>query len=193
MMCQAMRLSAAALAAVSILAACTTLRVHSDVNTAVNTQCHSFEWAGAFHPKSGELREVANPINESRLRAAIQSNLLARGVTLAAGPGQADCVVGYGIGVHNVVEGAYPWGYGWGVGWGWRHGYVGGAWWDGPYAFQEGVIAVDLYDAKGRTPLWHASVDQNVSGLTGANAQAKIDAAVNALFTRYPGAVAATS
>jgi hypothetical protein len=180
-------------AAVTLAAACTTLRVRSDINTAaLNTQCHSFEWAGSFHPRAGVLHEVANPVNESRLRAAIQSNLAARGVTLANGPGQADCIVGYGIGVHDVVEGAYPYGWGWGGGWGWRHGYVGGAWWDGPYVFQQGVIAIDLYDARGRVPIWHASVDQNVQGLTGADAQARIDAAVAALFTKYPGAPVAT-
>jgi hypothetical protein len=46
---------------------------------------------------------------------------------------------------------------------------------------------VDLYDAKSRQPLWHASVDQSVVGLTGTAADNKIKAAVAAIFTKYPG------
>jgi len=179
------RCAAAALVTAVLLAACTTLDVRSDVNTAVPVQCHSFEWAGAFPPRSDVLHEVVNPLNESRLRAAIEANLAARGVVLAQGPGQADCIVGYGIGERNLVEGAYPWG--WGGGWGWRHGYVGFGGWDGPYVYPEGVIGVDLYQARGHTPIWHASANQNLQGLTGNAAEAKITAAVNAIFTKYPG------
>jgi len=185
------RLAVAALGASVALAACATYHVRSDVNTTVSTQCHRFEWAGAFQPRSDVLHEVANPLNESRLRAAIESNLETRGVLLAQGPGQADCIVGYGIGVHNVVEGAYPWGFGWGGGWGFRHGYIGGGWWDGPYGYSEGVIAVDVYDVRGHTPIWHASVNQDLHGLTGAAAEAKIGAAVGAIFAKYPAALLA--
>jgi hypothetical protein len=188
---QALRGGWAIAAATLMVSACTTLNVRSDVNTTVNVQCRSFAWAGNFQPKSGELQEVANPVNENRLRNAIQSNLATRGILLGTSPGQGECIVGYGIGVHNVVEGAYPWGWGFGGGWGWRHGYVGGAWWDGPYAFQEGVIAVDLYDARGRIPLWHASVEQDIHGLTGADADAKIGAAVSAIFSKFPATLAA--
>jgi hypothetical protein len=46
---------------------------------------------------------------------------------------------------------------------------------------------VDLYDAKSHRPLWHASVDQNLTGLSGAEAEKKINAAVMAIFTKFPG------
>ncbi len=168
------------------LAGCETLRVTSDVNTPAmaSVQCHSFTWAGAFHGTSDLRSTVANPVNESRLRAAIQSNLGAVGVQPATA--DADCLVGYGIGTRNVVDGyPYGWGWGWGAGWGWRRGFVG-ADWDYPYAYTEGVIAVDLYDAKSKQALWHASVDQNLSGVMGDKADQKIKAAVAAIFTKYP-------
>src|SRR3977135_4342549 len=82
----------------------------------------------------------------------------------------ADCLVGYGIGSSTVVEDAYPYGWGWG--------------WD-PYVYREGIIAVDLYDAKSRQPLWHASVEQSLYRLNGAEAEKRIDAAVAAIFTKY--------
>jgi hypothetical protein len=99
--------------------------------------------------------------------------------------GNADCLVGYGIGSHAVVDwgGPYPWGYGWGW-WGW-----GGP----PYAYEEGIIAVDLYDAKSHQPLWHASVEQSLYGVTGAEAEKRIDAAVAAIFSKYPYPPTATA
>jgi hypothetical protein len=44
---------------------------------------------------------------------------------------------------------------------------------------------VDVYDAKSHQPIWHASVNEDVTELTGAAAQAKIDAAVGAIFAKF--------
>jgi len=135
------------------------------------------------------FRLVANPVNEARLRAAIQANLGTVGVHPATE--NADCLVGYGIGQRNVIDG-YPGfygGLGWGGGYGWRHGGWGGygAWgYDYPYAYQEGIIGVDIYDGKSKQALWHASVDQNLNGVTGEKADKKIKDAVAAIFTKYP-------
>jgi hypothetical protein len=175
-----------AVSAVCTLAACTSLRVTSDVNAplAANVKCHSFAWAGSFKGSSDSLRStVANPVNESRLRAAIQTNLGSVGVQPATA--DADCLVGYGIGQRNVVDG-YPYGWGWGYGYGWRRGYAAGWGWDYPYAYSEGIIAVDLYDARSKQPLWHASVDQSLTNATGDKADKKIQNAVAAIFTKYP-------
>jgi len=185
-------LSCAVAASVALgLGACTTLRVTSDVNQplAATVRCQSFDWAGSFHGNSDSLRStIANPVNEARLRAAISANLSTLGVQKAAE--NADCLVGYGIGQRNVVDG-YPGfygGYGWGGG-GWRHGGWGGygAWgWDYPYTYQEGIIGVDIYDGKSKQAIWHASVDQNLNGVTGDKADKKIKDAVAAIFTKYP-------
>lgn len=171
------------------LAACTTLRVTSDVNRAIvgQVQCHTFAWAGTFKSESPLRSGVANPVNESRLRGAIQAHLASIGIQAAPTEAAADCLVGYGIGSRSVVEGAYPPGWGWGFGYGWRHGYAGGYWgYDEPYVYREGIIAVDLYDARSKQPIWHASVNQSLVGATGADAEQKIDKAVTALFTKYP-------
>jgi hypothetical protein len=184
--------SAVTVSVVCGLAACTTLRVSSDVNQplASTVRCQSFDWAGSFKGNSDSLRStIANPVNEARLRAAIQSNLSTVGVHPSTE--NADCLVGYGIGQRNVVDGYPYWGggYGWGGGWGGRRGW--GGWggyygWDYPYAYQEGVIGVDIYDGKSKQALWHASVDQNLNGVTGEKADKKIKDAVAAIFTKYP-------
>jgi hypothetical protein len=177
------------------LAACTSLRVTSDVNRAVagSVQCHTFAWAGAFKGDSPMRNGIANPVNEARLRGAITAQLAAVGVQRAAPGTNADCLVGYGIGARTAIEGAYPagWGWGWGVGygWGWGPGFAGGYWgWDEPYIYHEGIIAVDLYDARSKQPIWHASANQSLHGAVGAQAEQKIDKAVAAIFTKYPHA-----
>jgi hypothetical protein len=162
------------------LAACAPY-VRSDVNTALIGQVHcgSFAWAGAFRSSSPLRSTIANPVNEDRLRTAIASHL---GSPIQPGPGNADCLVGYGIGGYYVMSGVYPYPYGWA----WNYPYG----WGGPgpyaYAYPEGVIAVDLYDARSGQPLWHASTEQSLFGVTGPEAEKRIDSAVAALFTKYP-------
>jgi hypothetical protein len=165
------------------------LQVRSDVNrTAFHPgQCHTFAFAGSFRADNPMRGTVANPVNESRLRAAITSRMQSIGVQLTSE--NPDCLVGYGIGSTLVVDpgypvGPYPYGlYGYGYGW----GPYGGPWgWGGPYVYRQGMIGIDLYDAKSHEALWHASVDQNLYGTTGADAEQKIDAAVTALFAHFP-------
>ena len=177
-----------AVTAMGGLAGCTSLRVTSDVNRAVvgSVQCHTYAWAGNFKGNSPLRNGIANPVNESRLRGAIAAQLATQGVQPAATADSADCLVGYGIGAHTDVEGAYPVGIGYGYGWGWRGGYYGG--WDEPYVYREGIIAVDLYDGRSKQPIWHASVNQSLFGANGPAAEQKIDRAVAALFTKYPRA-----
>jgi hypothetical protein len=168
--------AAAAMTVLALLGGCA-LTVKSDVNHALmsSVHCGSYAWAGSFRGTSPLRNTIASPLNEERLRTAISAHL-------SPGPVQpvgstADCLVGYGIGANYVVDGAWPYGYGWGYGWGWG----------GPYVYREGIIAIDLYDARTRQPMWHASVDQSLEGADGAEADKRITQAVAALFTKYPG------
>jgi Domain of unknown function (DUF4136) len=161
------------------------LQVRTDANAALIHACHSFDWAGSFRGNTSLRTTIANPLNESRLRAAIAGHLQSMGVTLASG--KADCLVGYGIGASSVVVGGlYP-GWGWGGGWGWRGPYSGGFGWYGPDVVRQGIIGVDIYDGASREPMWHASVDQDLTGAKGPEAEKRINAAVQAIFAKYPG------
>ncbi|MBV8783783.1 MAG: DUF4136 domain-containing protein [Gammaproteobacteria bacterium] len=158
------------------LAGCS-IYVKSDVNRALigSVHCGSYAWAGTFHGSSPLRNSIANPLNEERLRSAIAAHV--PGGTVQPLGTNADCLIGYGIGSNYVIDGAWPYGYGWGYGWGWA----------GPYVYREGIIAVDLYDAKSRQPLWHAAAEQSLFGLDGDKAARRIDAAVAAIFSKYPG------
>jgi uncharacterized protein DUF4136 len=159
-----------------LLSACAGIPVSSDVNPALvnSVQCHTFYWAGSF--RGGPLSAtLANPVNEARLRSAIETHLESLGVRTAGS--NPDCLVGYGIGLGGVVE-DWAWGPGWGPWW-------GSPYWGGPYVYPEAMVAVDLYDAHGGQPIWHAYARTAASALRGEHSQQGIDAAVTAIFSRY--------
>jgi hypothetical protein len=169
------------------LAACSTLAVTTDANPAMSvSNCHTYAFAQEHVANADQPAAYGNPLNAERLRVAIESNLAAKGLQ-RADRASADCVVGYAMGSRQVFNDYYAgFGAGWGYGWGRRGGFYGGWGWDGPYVRDDTRIAVDLFDAKSRTPIWHASVSQSVSDLTGPNAEAKISAGTAAIFAKFP-------
>jgi Domain of unknown function (DUF4136) len=171
------------------LAACTTLPVTTDTNPNMSvSNCHTYAFANEHVANSDHPAAYANPLNAERLRVAVAANLAAKGIQ-PADRATAECVVGYAIGSRQVFNDYYSgWGglgYG-GWGYGRRGGFYGGWGWDGPYVNDETRIAVDVFDNKTRTPIWHASVSQNVSNLTGPNAEAKISEGTAAIFAKFP-------
>ena len=170
------------------LAACTTVRVTTDVNPNFSvSNCHTYTFASEH--SGGADAAFSNPLNGDRLRAAIESNLAARGVTKAADKSAADCVIGYALGTRQVFNDYYAgWGPGWGMGYGWgRRGGWGGGWgYDGPWVENETRIVVDVFDARAHKAIWHGAVSQTISDLNGPNAEAKINAATAAIFAKLP-------
>jgi hypothetical protein len=169
------------------LAACNTLPVTTDSNPNMSvSNCHTYAFAKENVANADQPAAYGNPLNAERLRVAVAANLAAKGIQ-HVDHGAAECVVGYAMGSRQVFNDYYAgFGGGWGYGWGRRGGLYGGWGWDGPVATDQTRIAVDIFDAKSRTPIWHASVNQNVSDLTGPNAEAKISAGTAAIFTKFP-------
>jgi hypothetical protein len=187
------------------LAGCVGVPVQTDQNAQLlaTVHCQSVAWAGGFKGASPLRNGIANPLNEARLRDAIAANLQTVGIPLlqstapAASGSQpaptapmAQCLIGYGIGTERQVDSVYPeWGYGygpgfWGPGLGWGAGWAGG--WGAPYVYRQSFITVDLYDATSRKPMWHASAEQQLTGLTGDAAAKRIRTAVDAIFVKFP-------
>ena len=173
--------------ALTALAGCSGLYVKTDINPRFSVlNCHTYTFAQEHVANADQPAAYANPLNADRLRSAIQSNLAAKGIQ-PADHGAAECVVGYAMGSRQVFSDYYAgFGGGWGYGWGRSGGFYGGWGWDGPMVQDETRIAVDVFDAKSRTPMWHASVSQSVSELSGAHAVERINAAAAAIFAKFP-------
>jgi hypothetical protein len=154
--------------------------VNSGLITTVT--CHTFSFAGSFRGNSPLRNTIANPVNEGRLRDAITARMQAAGAQLVTSNPQ--CLVGYGIGSRRVIDGAYPDGWAWGwPGYG-PWGYYGA--WGGPYVYNEGIVAIDVYDGGSHRAIWHASVNQSLHDATGPEVEKRIHAAVDALFAKLP-------
>ncbi len=153
--------------------------------------CHNYAFSDQQAGGAPVSAAFDNPLNAKRLRDAIATNLSERNVPAATDPTTADCLVSYSIGSRlapDPLAPNYGWGYGYGVAppLGWGRYYGGGVMWGAPYAYREGRVTVDLYDAHSHQALWHGFVDTDVTELTGAEADAKIRGAVAAIFGKFP-------
>lgn len=166
---------AAALTA-GVLSGCA-LQVHTDSNAGLISQvsCHTFAFAGSFAGNNPLRSSIANPVNEQRLRAAITGRMQAGGSQLVES--QPQCLVGYGIGSRNVIDGVYPYGFG---PWGFYGGY------GPPLVYAESYVTVDVFDARSRQAIWHAAVEQDLHHTNGPQAEKRIHDAVDALFAKFP-------
>jgi hypothetical protein len=179
------------------LGACASLRVTTDANPNLSlATCHSYSFAREHTVNAGQPGAWGNPLNADRLRADIEANMTARGIPLVDDKA-ADCVVGYAIGTRQVFNDYYGgWGAGWGMGMGMGMGMGYGGWgggpgfggwgYDGPWVEDETRIAVDVFDVQAHKAIWHGAVGQDASDLRGKNAEAKISAAVTAIFEKMP-------
>jgi hypothetical protein len=160
--------------------------------------CHTYGFSDSQAGETPTATAFDNPLNATRMREAIATSLAARNLPVAADGKNADCLVSYAIGSRLEPD---PWssGYAWGYappGWGGRHYGAGGAW-GAPYATRQGRVTVDLYDARSHQALWHATLDTDVTELTGSEADQRIRAAVATIFQKFPldapGAPASTA
>jgi Domain of unknown function (DUF4136) len=172
------------------LAACNTVSVKTDVAKDMSVGvCHTYALAAEHVANADQPAAYGNPLNAQRLKVAVQSNLSAKGIQLAASRETADCIVGYALGSRQVFDDYYGGLYGgFGFGGGFRRGRFGGGfgYYDGPWVQNEVRIAVDLFEAKTHKPIWHASASQDTYELSGPNAEAKINLATTAIFNKLP-------
>jgi Domain of unknown function (DUF4136) len=188
--------SAVAASVLVTLAACNTVSVKTDVAHDMSVSiCHTYVFAQEHVANADQPAAYGNPLNAQRLKVAVQTNLSAKGIQLAASRESADCVVGYALGSRQVFDDYYGGLYGgFGFGGGFRRrGFGGGFYYDGPWVQNEVRIAVDLFDAKSHKPIWHASASQDTYELSGPNAEAKINLATTAIFNKLPAIGAATT
>jgi len=115
-------------------------------------------------------RYYNNPEAMQKIKAATQAGLQSKGLTLQEG--NADLLVRYSTlvdrGTRTTYYSPYYGGfYGWGLGYGWGRyrfnpywygGWGGGSGYGGGYPsqehFKEGVLAIELIDARTKEPVW---------------------------------------
>ena len=166
------------------LTACESLRVGSDYDHAANfASYHSFTWL----PR--EDYGVRDPLVISRARDAIQARLEQMGYTNVSDAQAADFAVDFTIGARERTDiHTYPAPY---AGpWYW----YGRRWWGYPYwgtgvdvhRYREGVLAIDMFDAKTHRPVWHGWAKKALTREDMEQSGRSIREAVDSVLAKFP-------
>lgn len=181
---------AGVLSAVLALGACTTPHVRHDADASANlTGYRTFGWEQP-ETKDGTADGPAfkNPLNEQRLRDAVAAQLVARGLQPVAEGAKPDTYVTVAVGTRRAIrDERFPVQVGFGFG-RWHPGFGSSVYFsnDYYYDYREGRISVNLYDTATRKPIWYATVEQDLSYLTGDDAAKRINTVVAAMFAKFP-------
>jgi hypothetical protein len=172
-----------------ILGGCSSLQVSTDYDRKVDFS-KLRTWAWYPTPTQAVTAEKANPrvspLTLQRAREAIQSVLTAKGYALVPDE-KSDFLVAVHAATERHVE-VDPFVVGWGWGYGW------GPYWDGywgppaVYAYDEGILIVDLIENKPDHKLvWRGLAHRPVRhGLSPEEREARIREAVDEMLSRFP-------
>jgi hypothetical protein len=182
------RIAALWAGSVLLVGGCQSMSVRSDTAATTSVSaCSTYAWMESATAERHSAFE--NPINYQRLKSAISQRLESHGIH-AGQSGSADCLVSYATGTRILPEAEHRSrvGFGLGTGYGWGRSGFGSMLWDTgmPYEYRESRLSVDLFKASTREPIWHASVNTDISQMTGADAEKRIDTVVSAMFSKFP-------
>lgn len=157
--------------------ACSTTRVVSDYDhSATFSSLHSFTVIIRPHPSTTDA------LVQQRTYEAIRAELTSKGFIYVIDPADADFAVDFTIGANDRVDvRSYP-------------SPSGGPWFQAGWAgnqvdgnqYQEGTLAIEVFDARSRKVLWHGSEQKKLSRSDIANSQLVIRDAVAAVLVHFP-------
>lgn len=147
----------------------------------------TYAWlGGSFALGNTQSPEVANPINEGRIRSAINDELAQKGYRLVDRE-EADFIVSAAIGANNEVRirnfyrsrGFRPFGRGFGS----RFDRGIG---NGPVVqnYKEGVLVLNVFENQSKEAIWHGAASKRLS--KNFMAQELIDEAAAVLLEAFP-------
>ncbi|MEO0616662.1 MAG: DUF4136 domain-containing protein [Pseudomonadota bacterium] len=191
-------LGAAAAGLLSLAGCSTTPKVFSDYDPEQSFEGYQqFSWI-SDNPMTVSGDRGPNPITAARLKQAIQQEFERKGFEFVAKPADADFVVAWTVGARDRVDvrsRQYVDYYG--PHWRWGYGYYGVR--SVPSGtrtevesreYTEGSLAIDVFDAARKAPVWHGSASKRLSEaeLKGDSGEAIRNAVMRILEGFPPGA-----
>jgi hypothetical protein len=138
------------------------IRTSHDQDTTVDISRYAiYAWISKdslIPPRRGEGDvSYVSPIDDQRIRRAVDAQMSAKGYRLATGDQEAELIVSYGIGREDKVDVYESGPYG-GIGYPGPYGYGYGGWYGGSttrvYRYTEGTLTIELFDRKTQQALW---------------------------------------
>lgn len=149
-------------------------QVKTDFDHQANfTQYKTFSWQEV---------KVTDPLWESRIKNAVNTQLEAKGWTQVTSGGDVTIVA---IGTTQTQRTLQTFYDGFGGGWRWRgFGGTGDAT-TTEQDYKEGTLVVDLYDAKTKQLIWRGSAEDTLSNKAEKN-EKNLDKGVEKMFKKFP-------
>lgn len=161
-------------------------KVDFDRNENITTE-HYKTFAWLKETKILAMPEDFNPVMKSRFDSAIEQAFIAKGYKLTEDSENADFTISYTLGSREKVKvDTFPHGYRFSWGWG-RHYYNGiyMAHENRVRSYQEGKLAIDVFDVKSKTPAWHGWAVQRIHTKDAENPGKAIKPVVDLLVSQF--------
>jgi hypothetical protein len=182
--------TACSLACALLLVACaSSIRTEHDLDPDADfAQYRSFAWISEkplIGPRPGVTSgEYISPIDDQRIRGAVDADLLAKGYRTAESLDAADLVVSYSVGSQQKVKTeSVP-----GRSSTYHSGYGGGSWYGGSsvrtYSYTEGTLALEFYDRETRQAVWVGWASKRLS--KSDDSEEILKKAVTAILEEFP-------
>lgn len=161
-------------------------KVSFDQNTSIET-IHYKTFAWLSEQKIMSLTGGLNPINKVRIETAIEAAFKAKGYQLITDAEAADFAISYTVGSRDKIKvDSFPTTYRTGFGWG--RGYYGGVAMGTETRvrqYEEGKLAIDIFDVKSHQPAWHGWAVKRISSSDKENPEAVINTIVNQVVAQF--------
>lgn len=149
----------------------------------------------SYHTYSWGLVKTSNPLNEDRVKAAVDKDLQAKGWQLMPSGGKATVFATGNVKNEQEAETMYDgMGGGWGGGWGYGgFGGFGGGFGMGGFGESTtteedqrvGHLIVDIFDASSHHLLFRGVADDDLSNKASKNTK-NLDKDINSMFKKFP-------
>jgi len=159
---------------------CASPKIGYDYDRSANFgRYHTYAWIAGEEEKRGD-RRVQSALVDTRIRTAIDAELRAKGYTVPTN-GQPEFLVGYQVGMKDMIKGAST------------QRYIGDRV-HGTYTtisdiqpYHEGTLVIDIVDAGSHTLVWQASDQAEVDQSLGPKERdERIGTVVRAMLAHFP-------
>lgn len=176
-----LRAGFAVLLLVGLASGCESITAKSDFDEQFDFRPYrTFSWI-SDRPMLAVSAEV-NPLAQTRIQRAITNTLTSKGYQFTPDRNAADFVIAFTVGSRQQVKvNTYPAGF--------HRPYR----WGAPYytevdvrQYTQGRLAIDIFDTKLKTPVWHGYATKNITGRDQANPDELVGKAVDAILAQFP-------
>ncbi|MGJ8745282.1 DUF4136 domain-containing protein [Polaribacter sp.] len=167
--------------ATAILASCNSIKVATDYDTKVDfNQYKTF----AFYKTGIDKAEISD-LDKKRILRAIESELLAQGLTKSNNPDMLVSIFTKSRQKVNVQQ-QNNFGYGYGFGWGWNPWMMGGMNNVNVSQYTEGTLFIDFIDKEKKELVWQGIGTGALKIQNREKKEARIKEFVKEIISRFP-------